>query len=164
MAIEKKTSKMGCDIHILIEFYDIKKKRWVLVDGERYEPVKIKSLKAQANETDEEYEERIEQFEDNIPDLNVDRNYDLFAYLANVRNNGTIVPLSFPKKSPKDISKDAKRIYNHFGDHLHSRTWFTTVELLCFDLLKYGGEDLLEMVQEAHNKCTLSRFLISFDN
>jgi hypothetical protein len=62
------------------------------------------------------------------------RNYFLFAFLADVRNNHRIIPLSEPRGLPKDVSAVGKKIYNSMhGEYVHSWSWFTAAELLAVD-------------------------------
>ena len=96
---------MGCDIHLLIEFFDQKTQKW--------------SHKCW----------------DNLPTLGLLRNYYLFSYLADVRNNygyeseDIIHPLSLPRGLPSDISVEAKNIISTYGD-IHSCTYYNIEELL----------------------------------
>jgi hypothetical protein len=65
---------------------------------------------------------------------NLDRNYDLFAKMADVRNyNQGTVPISKPKGLPEDISVVTKLSYDHWGVDGHSHSW-----------LGYGALTVLE--------------------
>ena len=86
------------------------------------------------------------------------RNTNLFAFLANVRNEEKRIPgLGAPRGIPKDVSRPTEEIDNHasYGDMIvtqpawwfrdcHSCTWVTLHELLNFDYskkFKYGEEN-----------------------
>lgn len=58
-----------------------------------------------------------------------DRNYDHFAVLANVRNDGNIMPISKPKGLPKDMQTFGFDVEDYaLGDH--SQSWVDLLELL----------------------------------
>lgn len=90
------------------------------------------------------------------------RNYTLFAWLANVRNDGTVEPLAEPKGSygskfdkekgewieldgatcPEDSSPEVKQYSRRMGLDGHSHSWFTLREFQEADLdgeVKYKG-------------------------
>lgn len=71
-----------------------------------------------------------------------DRNYDLFAMLANVRNGYGFAgcdtgdgfkPLSEPKGLPADVSPEVKAESDHWGVDGHSHSWLTLTELKAYD-------------------------------
>lgn len=57
------------------------------------------------------------------------RNYVLFALLADVRNGLDIKPLSKPKGIPKELSSDMDEYIKEWGGDGHSHSWFTLKEL-----------------------------------
>lgn len=61
------------------------------------------------------------------PDIN--RNYALFALMADVRNDGTIKPICQPKGLPKDIHLLTKLDYNRAKSDYHSMSWFGIDEI-----------------------------------
>lgn len=70
-----------------------------------------------------------------------DRNYDLFALLANVRNGygfaGTprgnpIVPLDMPRGVPDDASYAWLETVDSWSVDMHSHSWFTLAELIAW--------------------------------
>lgn len=71
------------------------------------------------------------------------RNYELFAFLANVRNRFDIVPLSEPRGWPKDLSEALeKELKEYWDSDGHSASWFTLRELLEADWdrkIRVGG-------------------------
>ncbi|ULO05624.1 hypothetical protein H1230_21455 [Paenibacillus sp. 19GGS1-52] len=60
-----------------------------------------------------------------------DRNYDLFAILANIRNPENMPYISEPRGLPEDVSEEI-RLQIEYGE-FHSTTWFTAKELLEFN-------------------------------
>ena len=60
---------------------------------------------------------------------NVSRNYPLFALLANVRNNGSITPISNPRGLPDDVSFLTKFISDKDGNDGHSHSYVTSEEI-----------------------------------
>ena len=54
----------------------------------------------------------------------IDRNYELFAKMADVRNDyeNPIIPISFPKGLPKDLSVVTKFEVDHWGSDGHSHS------------------------------------------
>lgn len=46
----------------------------------------------------------------------IDRNYELFSILANVRNNGEIIPISEPRGFPKNASNEIEMDNASFTD------------------------------------------------
>jgi hypothetical protein len=77
-----------------------------------------------------------------------DRNYDLFAILADVRNGygfaGCVTgrgftPISPPKGLPKDVSKEVQSESDRWNGDGHSHSWFTIAEL---DKYKWDQETI----------------------
>jgi hypothetical protein len=66
-----------------------------------------------------------------------DRNYFLFAILADVRNGYGIEPLSEPRGVPADSCYPIKYIVNEWEGDGHSHSYFTLKELLDVDWSKY---------------------------
>jgi hypothetical protein len=68
-----------------------------------------------------------------------ERNYELFAILAGVRNRFDIEPISLPRGLPDDLSDEARALDNYDGDdgdvYLgdHSQSWLTVKEILDYD-------------------------------
>lgn len=110
---------MGCDIHNYVE---------VKVNGKWkpiYKPVKHK-----------EYSWTEDAYAYN------NRNYDLFAILANVRNGrgfagcktgDGFVPISMPKGLPDDISYEVKEQAESWDGDGHSHSFLTVKELLAYN-------------------------------
>lgn len=71
-----------------------------------------------------------------------DRNYNLFAILANVRNGGTFGdtktgigfnPISLPRDLPADVSEQVCAASHEWGEDGHSHSWLTLREILDFN-------------------------------
>ena len=60
----------------------------------------------------------------------VERNYNLFALMAGVRNYDEIVPISDPKGLPKDITDITKISYNYWDLDAHDVSWLGVEELV----------------------------------
>jgi len=58
------------------------------------------------------------------------RNYYLFAILADVRNDGSVEPISQPRGIPEDCSYPYKLLLDRWGMDAHSESYFTLEELL----------------------------------
>jgi hypothetical protein len=119
---------MGCDIHCYVEVKtagtwekvgEVFKDRW-------YDPKKPPD-DWNKEFTDQPYN---------------DRNYDLFAILANVRNGegfagcdtgDGFVPISKPRDLPENVSRDILDISSEWGCDGHSHSYLTLKELIDFD-------------------------------
>jgi len=137
---------MGCDIHLIVE------KRNANGQWERVlPPEKVRDpwlVEQAAKNPDGYYKQRSE-----VTWFN-DRNYNLFAILANVRNSFDFVPISEPRGLPDDLGHDGRRLAGleskdvldasvvgeddddddndiWLGDH--SFSWLTVKELLDYD-------------------------------
>lgn len=60
-----------------------------------------------------------------------DRNYDLFAVLADVRNSGGFKPISPSRGLPGDLSPNLRK-YSQLGDN-HNHSWLMLRELVEYD-------------------------------
>ena len=117
---------MGCDIHIHVEY---KKKlrvhdseseneeRWLCGDHYIVNPY---------------YNAYAENPEFVFVEFYNNRNYDLFATLADVRNYGGTTVIHQPKGLPKDVSAQVKKDSEDWGVDGHSHSWFTLKELIDF--------------------------------
>lgn len=110
---------MGCDIHLYVEYKKTVNgvTNWYSGDYLMVNPY---------YGTDE-YE-----FKYNIVPLYDDRNYDLFAILADVRNSCKNKYISSPKGLPKNITKETAREAFHWRYDGHSHSYLTLKELLDF--------------------------------
>lgn len=106
---------MGCDIHIYTEAnitVNGKEKWWNVDDwrlnpyfGEDYEP---------------EYSHK---------SVYSGRNYELFAYIANVRNYGEVESAGFDRGLPENVSEAVKREFDWWEYDAHTPGWCTLAEL-----------------------------------
>lgn len=135
---------MGCDIHAYSEYYDMATGKWVLADPVTANP---------DYDPDDEYSgEPFEvKWEDRIFD---DRNYNLFAILADVRNGRGFAgvetgegfnPIAPCKGLPFDLSDEVLIAAERWGVDGHSHTYYTLLELLSYDwnqqTVEYGIVD-----------------------
>lgn len=107
---------MGCDIHMHIEYK--KGGRWICGDYFRKNPLHGRYAG--------EPEYTLVGFHDN-------RDYDLFATLANVRNYGKTDYISEPRGLPDDITDDVKAMADDWDDDGHSRSYLTLREIIDFN-------------------------------
>jgi hypothetical protein len=119
---------MGCDIHIYVE-----KKvedKWEYIEG------KFGSEKYPA---DAPFDWRC---------------YDIFSFLAGVRNRSSITPLAEPIGLPDDMSEYVREIFHRWRYDIHNCSWFLASELLTanYDL------EVID-VREDNKKMTLRDFL-----
>lgn len=66
---------------------------------------------------------------EHVSDLHIRRSYDLFSRMANVRNDGEIVPISEPRGLPSDVSYLTKFARDYCGSDGHSDSWLSGAEL-----------------------------------
>lgn len=118
---------MGCDIHLYVERKVDDK--WVTADKWTPDPY-----------SDEGEEHQLIVDDDDC--FYGERNYDLFAILADVRNGhgtaGIITgtgfnPISEPKGLPNDVSPEVKAASDFWGSEGHSHSWLTLAELQAYD-------------------------------
>lgn len=105
---------MGCDIHMYVEYKISNRDDAVWRCGDYFkidEPLS-------ATPTMKHIE------------LYGDRNYDLFAVLADVRNYDYVNYISEPKGLPSDATEYVKREYSGWGLDAHSCSYFTLRELI----------------------------------
>lgn len=120
---------MGCDIHLMTErFRNINGEgRWVSIDHFKYNPY-----------YGEEYESEL-----CLVPVYRKRNYNLFSFLANVRNYSGNSFISNPKGIPKDASEITKKESESWRGDGHSHSYFTLQELKVFlsenPMQKYQG-------------------------
>ena len=61
------------------------------------------------------------------------RRYELFAILADVRNDYQAIPIDSPRGLPSDCCVEVKECRTDTGSDGHSDSWFTVQELLDYD-------------------------------
>lgn len=121
---------MGCDIHLFVEkrffrYNDKNKKDGVWVNADKW------SINEYHYLYPDDKESRLHVDRDDC--FYTGRNYNLFAILANVRNDYGFIPISMPKGLPDDISPEIKAEANFYGADGHSHSWLTLKELLEYD-------------------------------
>jgi len=99
---------MGCDIHAFAE-RKRKNGKWVQIKGE--------------------FSHKYKDHTEYRDDLDLGRNYELFAFLADVRNSNNIVPIAQPKGVPADASLGYQAEVEYWGSDGHSHSYFTLKEL-----------------------------------
>ncbi|WP_139997451.1 hypothetical protein [Paenibacillus paridis] len=117
---------MGTDIHVYIEQRINKDQtEWISVDEWLYTPY-LGGVGVQKH-------------------LWEDRNYLLFAILADVRNRYNIHPISLPKGLPDNASPEVKNQSDIENEDAHTRSWLTLKELLEYDWMQKMEDDNNEM-------------------
>jgi len=99
---------MGCDIHMFAENKEDKK--WVMLE-------------------DAFRQENYDKKKYWCPHPYDDRNYELFAFLANIRNANNIQPICKPKGCPPNASHGFLHQLDVWDCDAHSISWFTLKEL-----------------------------------
>ncbi len=98
------------------------------------------------------------------------RNYYLFSILADVRNDGSVEPLSDCRGIPNDASSGYRYMTKRWEGDAHSHSYFTLKELLDVDWNKYETEHLqdffkvLELLKNIDNDTEKVRICFFFDN
>ena len=107
---------MGCDIHVYTEaLYDGK---WICRDY------------FQLNRYHEKYPNQTKY---EVVPIYTNRDYELFATLANVRNYDDVPYISTPRGLPDDISDTIKEEAERWGRNGHSHSYLTAKELFDWD-------------------------------
>lgn len=75
------------------------------------------------------------------------RNYYLFSILADVRNDGSVEPIDYPRGIPEDCSSGYAYITRQWDGDGHSHSYFTLKELLEVDWNSYQTEYLSEFME-----------------
>lgn len=134
---QRKGNTMGCDIHLFVERIEEKAGEpgtWVAADV--FEPVPDDWIE----DPNDPNERRI-----HVPYQALfyhERNYNMFAILANVRNGrgfagvdtgDGFVPISEPRGLPFNVSPEVKADSEHWGVDGHSHSFFTVAELMAYD-------------------------------
>ena len=164
---------MGCDCHFYLE-------KWTNVHNNN-----CPRLKSKSRIRDEKISEildvevtavyRWESFDDWLCDngdwvcfhFYEDRNYDLFSFLADVRNDGSIVPLDEPRGRPKDASDAYLWAYSSWEGNAHSHSWFLLEELLKYNRdfwIKINSESFYDRLLELDGDGSQIRICFFFDN
>jgi len=133
---------MGCDMHCIIERKN-KTGEWEVIKGyDRH----LLFMRGRKNDRDLGYYEENKKL---IADWIYDgRNYELFATLANVRNDGNIRPMFPDRGVPEDASKETAEEVGDIGFDGHSHTYFTLHE---FSDVLFDGYDMYMSVTPLKN-------------
>ncbi len=110
---------MGCDIHVMTEkkrTWSDGSSQWVNVDNWQF------------NEYYDKYEDEGER-EFNVKAIFRDRNYELFAFLAGVRNYGDNESFGFDRGFPEDACRITKKEYDSWDCDAHTPGYCTLKEL-----------------------------------
>ena len=151
---------MGCDIHVHVEY---KRKMFVGYDGNNKEVFEKKWICGDYFRINPYYDRYAGQFGDEKP-LSLlgfcdDRNYTLFATLANVRNYGGTPYIDNPRGLPYDVTKEVKANADDWGCDGHSHSYFTLKELIDFQKnappLRFRGMISPKAQKELDEKGTL---------
>lgn len=102
---------MGCDIHMHVEYKDDRRTGGVWANGNFY------------SKDEDGY---------HLVEFHSNRNYELFAILADVRNYDHVKCIAYPKGFPVDATEDVAFDYIRWGIDAHSASYFTLKELIDF--------------------------------
>ncbi len=133
---------MGCDIHFFTERWTNQKEYFGPKDIQLERDRKLEVIIGDQSESEFAWV-TADTWEKSGNDYWVssefyeDRNYFLFAILADVRNGYDIEPLSQPKGIPEDSCYPIKYIVDQWSGDGHSHSYFTLKELLEVDWDKY---------------------------
>lgn len=108
---------MGCDIHAMVEV--------------RIDPYKLNEKWPDDNGVWGWWMGAGEVF--------IDRDYELFASLAGVRNTMAITPIAPARGIPEEPSELYRAWKRMWGDDAHSHSWVTVEELTAMEGLQRGG-------------------------
>lgn len=106
---------MGCDIHVMVEArMPIEPFKWYNIDNWRYNPFYA------GEEGDREME---------VKPIYNHRSYELFSFLADVRNYGGNPSFGFDRGFPEDADKHTAAEYARWGEDAHTPGYATLAEL-----------------------------------
>lgn len=76
-----------------------------------------------------------------------DRNYSLFAYLANVRNYTGIEPLSQPRGYPPNVAELTKKEIEEWSNDGHSHSWVSAEEIMSMPMLLHFNDTWMDWLK-----------------
>lgn len=127
---------MGCDIHMYVEYKPRARRDSNWRNGDHFlldEPLSARSEMS-----------RIELYRE--------RNYPLFAVLADVRNYDYLTCIDYPRGLPDDATDYTRHEYFRWGTDAHSCSYFTLRELIEYRDEEHPrdpfGRDILEPLLE----------------
>lgn len=130
---------MGCDIHMFCEFQN-EKGKWEKA-GAMFEPDYVKKDRPviEGWYESEGFYSHNKWLTDQPYHM---RNYDVFAWLADVRNGrgfagcdtgDAVVPVAEPRGLPDDVSVAVKKLSDDYGSDGHSHSFLTLAEIMSAD-------------------------------
>ncbi len=90
----------------------------------------------------------------NRGEADIDRNYELFAVLAGVRNRHEIIPISEPKGLPEDVDKMFKAYHKDWDVDAHSASWVTLKEMREYNLDQEIEDDRIILKKNEDGRIT----------
>ena len=109
---------MGCDIHVMVEArrYPFGTEKWFNVDNWRYNPW--------YSAEDGDGECNLE-----VKPIYTHRDYELFSFLADVRNYGHNPSFGFDRGFPEDACEHTAMEYTRWGEDAHTPGYATLAQL-----------------------------------
>lgn len=109
---------MGCDIHVMVEArkYPFGNEKWFNVDNWRHDP--------SPDDPDDKSKPAL-----TVKPIYNNRNYELFSFLADVRNYGHNPSFGFDRGFPEDACEHTAAEYNRWGEDAHTPGYATLAEL-----------------------------------
>lgn len=130
---------MGCDIHMVLEYYDENNGSWVGLHDYPYVDGSAVTVYAPKN-----IGEDVKPEDGWINWVVGSRNYRLFAELASVRGKGT--QGHTPRNIPEDCSALTELKVRGWGDDAHSHSWLSLKEFIV--CVAYSEGRVADLVQE----------------
>jgi hypothetical protein len=134
---------VSTDIHMYLEVRDHDTAPWRKIDEifdyQYYDPSRPTELRTGGEPGTEDYWEYVSNPSKTDHPYD-DRNYQLFAALADVRNGvgfagvltgNKVTPIAEPRGIPTDLSPELQKIWDEGGDH--TPTWLMLYEVLAYD-------------------------------
>lgn len=109
---------MGCDIHVMVEArrYPFGAEKWFNVDNWRYDP--------SPDDPDDKSKPALI-----VKPIYNHRDYELFSFLADVRNYGHNPSFGFDRGFPEDACEHTAAEYARWGEDAHTPGYVTLAEL-----------------------------------
>lgn len=109
---------MGCDIHVMVEArrYPFGTEKWFNVDNWRHDP----------SPDDPDDKSRLAL---TVEPIYKERDYELFSFLADVRNYGHNPSFGFDRGFPEDACEHTAAEYTRWGEDAHTPGYATLAEL-----------------------------------
>lgn len=109
---------MGCDIHVMVEArrYPFGTEKWFNVDNWRHDP--------SPDDPDDKSKPAL-----TVKPIYTNRDYELFSFLADVRNYGHNPSFGFDRGFPEDACEHTAAEYARWGEDAHTPGYATLAEL-----------------------------------